>query len=488
MKENNTSVKDASAQPRETKLWEALVTFSGLIVVMAVGILKFQVAPHIPMFIGVIFAALMALRIGYKWKDIEQSMIDGISRAMQAIMILAIIGMLIGVWLLAGVVPTMIYYGLQLLSPSIFLIAALLICSITSLATGTSWGTMGTMGIALMGIASGLNIPPGIAAGAIISGAYFGDKMSPLSDTTNLAPAMAGTDVFTHIKFMLPSTVATYVICLIFFGFMGIRLSVDSASADISGINLLIDGLRDSFNISPVLLLPPLIVIISIALKMPAIPGIVLGIIAGAILAPIFQGPDVATFGAIMTVARDGYASATGIEQLDALLSAGGLMNMMSSISLTIIAMMFGGIMEKTQQLEVIVAKLLTIVHSVRGLIAMTLLTCIASNATMPEQYISIVLPGRMYAKAFQDKGLHAKTLSNCLEGSGTVTSALIPWNTCGVYIFSVLGVSTYQYFPYAMFNYLMPLMVFLLSIPGITIAYQNPEKTKAEKKLQKQA
>lgn len=475
-------------QPRDTKLGEALFTFGALIVVMAVGIMKFEADPHIPMFIGVIIAALMALKIGYKWDDIEQSMIDGISRAMQAIMILAIIGMLVGVWLLAGVVPTMIYYGLQILSPSIFLVAALIICSITSLATGTSWGTMGTMGIALMGIASGLGIPPGVAAGAIISGAYFGDKMSPLSDTTNLAPAMAGTDVFTHIKFMLPSTVATYAICLVFFTVLGFRFSAASGSADVSSIKVLTDGLADTFTISPILLLPPLIVIGAIAMKLPAIPGITLGIIAGAILAPIFQGGDVADFGAIIYVARNGYESATGIESLDTLLSAGGLMNMMSSIALTILAMMFGGIMEKTKQLEVIVAKLLTLVHSVRGLIAMTLLTCFASNATMPEQYISIVLPGRMYAKAFRDKGLHAKTLSNCLEGSGTVTSALVPWNTCGVYILSVLGVHTYEYLPYAMFNYLMPFMVFLMTIPGITIAYADPSKDPRKNKSAKAA
>ncbi len=465
-------------QPRPAKLHEALFSFIMLIIVMAVGIMVFEVAPHIPMFIGVIGAAIVALYIGYDWSDIEQSMIDGISRAMQAIMILAIIGMLIGVWLLAGVVPSMIYYGLKILSPQIFLIAAVLICSITSLATGTSWGTMGTMGIALMGIAHGLGIPAGVAAGAIISGAYFGDKMSPLSDTTNLAPAMAGTDVFTHIKFMVKPTVVTYVITLIFFGIMGMKFS-SSDSADISAIDTLIDGLAAQFHISPILLLPPIIVIGAIAMKVPAIPGITLGILSGAIMAPIFQG-NAADFGAILTVARDGYVSNTGIESLDSLLSAGGLMNMMSSISLTILAMMFGGIMEMTKQLEVIVEKLLKLVHSAFGLVALVLGTCFVSNATMPEQYISIVLPGRMYAQAFKDKGLHPKTLSNALESSGTVTSALIPWNTCGVYITTVLGVSTSQYFGFAIFNYMMPIITLLLAVPKITIAYLSDEEKAA--------
>lgn len=466
-------------QPRPAKLHEALFSFIMLIVVMAVGIMIFEVDPHIPMFIGVIGASLVALYIGYDWTAIEQSMIDGISRAMQAIMILAIIGMLIGVWLLAGIVPSMIYYGLKILSPQIFLVAAVLICSITSLATGTSWGTMGTMGIALMGIAHGLGIPEGIAAGAIISGAYFGDKMSPLSDTTNLAPAMAGTDVFTHIKFMMKPTITTYVITLIFFGIMGMKFSASGNTADVSAIDTLIDGLHSQFHISPLLLIPPIIVIGAIAMKVPAIPGITLGIISGAIMAPIFQG-GTADFGAILTVARNGYVSSTGIESLDSLLSAGGLMNMMSSISLTLLAMMFGGIMEMTKQLEVIVAQLLKLVHSAFGLVALVLGTCILSNATMPEQYISIVLPGRMYAQAFKEKGLHPKTLSNALESSGTVTSALIPWNTCGVYITTVLGVTTSQYFGFAIFNYMMPIVTLLLAIPKITIAYMTDEEKAA--------
>lgn len=440
---------------------------------MAVGIMVFEVDPHIPMFIGVIVAALMALKIGYKWKDIEQSMIDGISRAMQAIMILAIIGMLVGVWIVAGVVPSMIYYGLQILSPSIFLPAAVLICSITSLATGTSWGTIGTMGLALMGIAHGLGVPIPIAAGAAISGAYFGDKMSPLSDTTNLAPAMAGTDVFTHVKFMLKATVITYVITLVFFTVVGFRVAAGEGVADTSMIATMSDGISGSFRVSPMLLIPPLVVIVSIALKVPAIPGIVLGIIAGAIMGPIFQGAN-CDFGDILSCAKNGFESNTGVEAVDSLLSSGGLMNMMSSIALTLIAMMFGGIMERTQQLEVIVSRLIRFANTPVKLVGLTEITCLASNATMPEQYISVVVPGRMYAQAYDDMGLHPKTLSNALESAGTVTSALIPWNTCGVYILGVLGVSTLEYAPWAIFNWLMPIMSFALAIFGVTIAWQE--------------
>ncbi len=253
---------DQDRKARLPELWEALLTFAVMICVMAVGIIVFHADPHMPMFLGTLFAAVMALRLGFKWSDVEKSMFDGIYRALQAVIILATVGILVGVWLVSGVVPTMIYYGLQILNPSVFLVAALLICSITSLATGTSWGTMGTMGIALMGVAMGLGFTPGMAAGAIISGAYFGDKMSPLSDTTNLAPAMAGTDVFTHVKFMFPSTALTYLICIALFAFWGMGHGGES---DLSKINAIQEGLLSLFRINPLLLLPPLIVIVAIA-------------------------------------------------------------------------------------------------------------------------------------------------------------------------------------------------------------------------------
>ena len=451
---------------RKPYFYEALLSFGGLMLVMAVGIAVFEANPHIPMLIGTAFASVIALKIGYDWKSIEESMFDGIRQALQAVVILAIIGVLIGVWILSGVVPSMVYYGLNILTPQIFLVATLLICSVTSLATGTSWGTAGTIGIALMGIASGLGIPAPIAAGAIISGAYFGDKMSPLSDTTNLAPAMAGTDVFTHVKFMLKPTLIAYGIAIAFFGFLGMKFN--ASTVDMSAIEQMKSGLSASFTISPFLLLPPLAVIFAISRKVPAIPGIFIGIILGALMGPIFQGVD---FGQILDVSYGGYVSETGIESIDSLLSAGGLMNMMYSISLTILAMMFGGIMEKTGQLEVIVEKLVKGIKSAQGLIILTIATCLGSNMTMPEQYIAIHLPGRMYAKTYRDMGLHPKTLSNALESSGTLVSALIPWNTCGVFLFGVLGVRTFEYLPYAVFNYTMPLVVIALSFVGITVA-----------------
>ncbi len=464
--------KVTTKEVRQPYLYEAILSLIFLVLVMGIGIAKFEAEPHIPMFIGTIFAAIISLKIGYSWEDIEKGMLDGIYQALQAIIILAIIGILIGTWLLAGVVPTMIYYGLNILNPTIFLVATTIICSITSLATGTSWGTAGTIGIALMGIAKGLSIPAPIAAGAILSGAYFGDKLSPLSDTTNLAPAMAGTDVFTHVKFMLPTTLISYAIALVLYLIIGIRFK--GVNADTSAIDAIQQGLSASFNISPFLLIPPIAVIVSIAFKMPAIPGITIGIILGAIEAVIFQGSNL---GQLLDAGFAGYISETGVKTIDSLLTAGGLSGMMDSISLTILAMMFGGIMEKTGQLEVIVNTLLRRIKTATGLITMTILTCFVSNVTMPEQYISVVVPGRMYANAYREQGLHPKTLSNALESGGTLTSALIPWNTCGVFMTTILGVKTLQYGKWAFFNYLTPILVILLSGTGLAIARMTKEE-----------
>lgn len=452
MKQKN--INKYEKKVRKANFAEALFTFASLTIIMFISIIKYEESPHIPMLIGVLIASLVALKIGYTWKFIENSMIKGISQAMQSIIILAIIGVLIGIWILAGVVPTMIYYGLMILKPSIFLVATVLITSITSLATGTSWGTAGTMGIALMGIASGLGIPAPVTAGAVLSGAYFGDKMSPLSDTTNLAPAMAGTDVFTHIKSMAKPTLITYGLTLLIFGFLSAKYR--GASADLSNVNIIANGLKETFTISPVLLLAPLVVIISIAKKLPAVPGIALGIIIAAILGPIYQGIN---FGDILSAGLNGYVSNTGLEAVDQLLTTGGLNNMMSSISLTIIAMMFGGIAEETGILEAIVKKFLHRVQSVVGLVISTILTCVFTNASMPEQYISIVVPGRMFKNEYKERNLDPTLLSSTLESGGTVTSAMIPWNTCGTYMSTVLGVSTVHYLPFLFFNLLMPIV-----------------------------
>ncbi|ADL08239.1 Na+/H+ antiporter NhaC [Thermosediminibacter oceani] len=451
--------------PRKPYLYEALFSVLGLIVVMAVSLVKYHTDPHVPMLIGSIFASIVAFRAGYSWEEIEKGMMEGIYQALQSVIILVIIGVLIGVWIVAGVVPSMIYYGLGLLTPKIFLLATLLICSIVSLATGTSWGTVGTIGIALMGIGQGLGMPPALVAGAIISGAYFGDKMSPLSDTTNLAPAVAGTDVFTHVKHMIFTTGVSYAIAAALYTVIGFRFS--GGSIDVNEINAIKSALASQFTINPLLLIPPLTVILCVALKVPAIPGIALGVILGAVEAFIFQNADL---GKIISAGYSGFVSETGNQMIDDLLSAGGMTSMMYSISLVIASMMFGGIMEKTGQLEVLLEALLRKVRSVGALICSTVLTCVASNMLLPEQYISIILPGRLYARAYREKGLHPKNLSRALEDAGTLTSPLVPWNTCGAFIKGVLGISAFAYGPWAFLNYINPIVSIIYGFTGFTI------------------
>ncbi len=486
-----------SREPRMPKVWEALITLGLLIAVLAVGIVIYGADVHVPMFCGVCVAAIMALYLGHKWEDIEKMMMDGIYKALQSICILIIVGILIGVWINAGVVPTMIYYGLQLMHPTIFFIATLLICSITSLATGSSWGTMGTMGVALMGIGFGLGMNPGMTAGAILSGAYFGDKMSPLSDTTNLAPAMAGTDVMSHVKAMMLPTAITYVICIIFFGVLGVT-QYHGGDVDMSRVTEFANALNVAqggvFHVNPILLLPPVIVIVAVAMKMPAIPGITLGIFAGAIVGLIFQ-PGQCDPGTLFKYGMNGFEfpeevdamlqaslSAETYETMNELLESGGILGMMNSVAMTIIAMMFGGIMEGTHQLEVIVNQLKKLAKGPAALVTLTEVTCVLSNMTMPEQYISIVVPGRMYAEEYRKMGLHPSVLSSALEGAGTVTSVLVPWNTCGVYIRDTLSITVPEYAPFAMFNWLMPVINAACAWVGVTLKDMDNKPYKKRK------
>ncbi len=486
-----------SREPRMPKVWEALITLVLLVAVLAVGIVIYGADVHVPMFCGVCVAAIMALYLGHKWEDIEKMMMDGIYKALQSICILIIVGILIGVWINAGVVPTMIYYGLQLMHPTIFFIATLLICSITSLATGTSWGTMGTMGVALMGIGFGLGMNPGMTAGAILSGAYFGDKMSPLSDTTNLAPAMAGTDVMSHVKAMMLPTAITYVICIIFFGVLGVT-QYHGGDADMSRVTEFANALNVAqggvFHVNPILLLPPVVVIVAVAMKMPAIPGITLGIFVGAIVGLIFQ-PGQCDPGTLFKYGMNGFEfpeevdamlqaslSAETYETMNELLESGGILGMMNSVAMTIIAMMFGGIMEGTHQLEVIVNQLKKLAKGPAALVTLTEVTCVLSNMTMPEQYISIVVPGRMYAEEYRKMGLHPSVLSSALEGAGTVTSALVPWNTCGVYIRDTLSITVPEYAPFAMFNWLMPVINAACAWVGVTLKDMDNKPYKKRK------
>lgn len=451
--------------PRRITFLEAMFVIVFLIAALMSTLMLFDGDPHMPILLTTVVASIIAIRAGFKWSDIEEGILDTIRMSMQAILILMIIGAIIGTWILAGIVPTMIFYGLKILSPGIFLVATCLICAIVSLATGSSWTTAGTVGIALLGVGGGLGIPLPIVAGAIISGAYFGDKMSPLSDTTNLAPAMAGADLFDHIKHMIFTTGPSLIIALILYGIIGFRYA--GQDLDVAGINLILNTLSDQFAIHPLLLLPPILVIAMVIFKVPAIPGLIGGTILGAIFAALFQGAGMTE---IIEAAHYGFASETGIEAVDELLTRGGLDSMMWTISLILLAMSFGGTLEKTGMLGVIAEKILTLAKSTGSLVTATILTCIFTNLTTGDQYLSIVVPGRMYRQIFADRGLHPKNLSRCLEDSGTLTSPLVPWNTCGAFMTSTLGIHPFAYLPYTFLNLINPLVSIFYGFTGITM------------------
>lgn len=458
---------------KEATFSHAIIPILILIITLFLAIVVFEQDPHIPMVFASIAAAIIAIyALGFTWEELEKSAIDSIQLAMQSVIILMIIGTVIGVWILSGTVPTMIYYGLQIISPSMFLIATALICGIVSAATGSSWTTAGTIGIALLGIGQGLQIPDYIVAGAIISGAYFGDKLSPLSDTTNLAPAMAGTTLFEHIKYMLYTTVPSFLISLILYGIIGFKYS--GQSLDTETIDIILNGMSNNFNISPLLLLPPLIVILLVVFKIPAIPGLIAGTVVGSIFASIFQNSGL---GNIIEAAHYGFSSQTGIELVDELLTGGGLNSMMWTVSLIILAMIFGGIMEKTGMLSAIGKTILRFANSTGSLITATVLTSIAINILAAEQYLSIVMPGRMYKDIYDERGLDPKVLSRTLEDAGTLTSALIPWNTCGAFMYSVLLVSPIAYAPFAFLNIINPILAIIFGFTGFSIAKVDNKK-----------
>ncbi|MDM8524571.1 Na+/H+ antiporter NhaC [Desulfococcaceae bacterium HSG8] len=450
---------------REPFIWESVISLLALIIPISLAIVKYETDTHIPILLGVLVAALIGLRAGFTWEEIQDGMLKGIANSLQAIVILCIIGILIGIWILSGVVPTMLYYGLKIMHPSIFLPATLIICSITSLATGTSWGTTGTIGIALIGIGQGLGFPLPVVGGAVISGAYFGDKMSPLSDTTNLAPAMVGTDLYTHIKHMTYTTGVAYGITLVLDTVLGFFYG--GGAADVENINQILTGISGQFAINPLLLLPPVVVMVLAIKRIPAIPGITMGILSAALLGILFQGNG---FGDLLTAGFGGYTSSSGVEAVDSLLTKGGMDSMSYTILIIVVAMMFGGIMENTNQLKVIVDGVLKKAESAGSLITATILTAIASNLVLCEQYMSIVMSARMYSQAFREKGLHPKNLSRAVEDSATVTACLVPWNSGGAYQSATLGVATFAYLPFAFFNWLCPIVSIVFGWLGITI------------------
>lgn len=425
---------------------------------------------------------LVVLKIDYK--SLEERVVQSIGLSMQAVLILLIVGMLIGLWILAGAVPAMIYYGIQIVNPAWFLPVSCIICCVVSLATGSSWSTGGTVGIALMGIGKAIGMPPELVAGAIISGSYFGDKLSPLSDTTNLAPAMAGTDLFTHIRYMLYTTLPSIVIALI--GYTVLGLSYGGAELDRSAVIQITQTLEQTFWISPLSLLLPVLVIVLVAKKVPALPALLIGAIAGGVLAIFTQQELIAkltgesfnfvsAWKTVIEVGHGGIKLNTGVATIDALLSRGGMSSMLNTVWLIMMAMTFGGVMEMTGMLGRIADAILSLVKGTGSLIAATIASCFTLNLTAADQYLAIVVPGRMFRSAYAKAGLAPENLSRSLEDAGTLTSVLIPWNTCGAYFSGILGVATLSYAPYCFMNIANPLVAIAIGMLGFKIRKREP-------------
>jgi Na+:H+ antiporter, NhaC family len=485
MQPSRHSGTEPSVLPTTPSVLQALIPVFVLICLLSFSVYLFgedasSGANQIALCVGAIVASIIGWRNGQTWQQIEENIISGVTVALKPIFILFSVGLLIGSWILSGTVPTMIYYSLKILDPAIFYAASCLICGLIALSIGSSWTVAGTVGIALIGAAAGLGLSLEITAGAIISGAYFGDKMSPLSETTNLAPAVAGTDLFSHIGHMVWTTLPSIFIALLLYALIGLNIDTNSRASDLAITMQLID---DNFTINPLMLLPVVALLVMAQKKLPPIPSILTGALIGAVLALLFQRPAVLNlagdtpnvalglFKGIWQTLFDGYVLQSGNVTLDDLMTRGGMSSMLNTVWLILCAMVFGAVMDHTGLLQCLVNYALSFVHSTGSLIATTVLTCIGANIITSDQYISIVLPGRMYKLEYQNRKLDAKNLSRTLEDAGTLTSPLIPWNTCGAYMSGTLGVATFAYLPYCFFNLICPIVAVIYGFLNFKIA-----------------
>jgi NhaC family Na+:H+ antiporter len=472
-------------EPCPPTLIDALIPLAVLIPLLALSVNLFgadsSAGPNqLVLLAGAAIAAMVAGKNGHSWESIERAAVGGIATAMRAILILLAVGALIGSWIMAGTVPAMIYYGLKLLAPETFYAVTALICAIASVSIGSSWTVAGTLGVALVGVALGLGLSPAITAGAIVSGAYFGDKMSPLSDTTNLAAAVTEVDLFDHIRHMVWTTGPSFLIALGIFLMIGLGSAAGPGELELSATMATLDG---HFRITVLALLPLVVVFLMALRKMPPLPTILLGALLGGLTAVWLQPEVVLAFadapgeGHALAMTRgvwlalaDGYVAQTGLPAVDELLSRGGMASMLTTVWLIICALAFGGIMEHAGLLERLIQSALRAARSTGAFFATIVLTCIGVNAVAADQYIAIVVPGRMYKAEIERRGLARRNLSRVIEDSGTLTSPLVPWNTCGAYMAATLGVATVAYLPFAFFNLINPLVSVLYAYLGISM------------------
>ncbi|GET34760.1 sodium:proton antiporter [Prolixibacter bellariivorans] len=475
-------------------LWQAFLPIIFLITLLSMNVWFFEDtlagANQIALLLSAAVAGLICHRLKRSWTTIQGRVLKNISSAMPSMLILLLIGSLAGTWMISGVVPAMIFYGLDIISPKLFLFSAVVVSAIVSVATGSSWSTVATIGVALLGIGKTLGFSEAVVAGAIISGAYFGDKMSPLSDTTNLAPAMAGTDIFTHIRYMMYTTVPTMTLTLIIFLIMGITHDFTQITINVDDVKTAIDG---TFNTTPLLFIVPITLLIIIIRKMPALPALFIGTMLGALFAVIFQPQIIQSVsGESGIYLKDAYIAVmqsmfgdisltTSDAAVNELLHTSGMSGMLDTIWLILSAMVFGGVMEAGGLLKRITSEILKFAHSTGSLVFSTVSSCIFFNFTASDQYLAIVVPGRMFSQTYRENGLKPELLSRTLEDSGTVVSVLIPWNTCGATQSRVLGVPTLAYLPYAFFNLISPVMTVLVAYLNFKIRRYTSDELQKE-------
>lgn len=433
---------------------------------LGVGYGVYKIRPQVLLVCAAFLTGCLGFLLKFSWKDMERGIVDSIHRAMPAILIMLTVGVLIGSWMASGTIPMVIYYGLKLISPKFFLVTACLVCSITALATGTSWGAIGTVGVAFMGIAMGLNIPLGMAAGAIVAGAYFGDKMSPFSDIPNLAAVTAGANLFDHIKHMMWSAVPGWLLGLIVYFFVGLRYRTGSVESET--MTLILDTLRKNFRFNVLLLLPMLIVFYLAFTKRPTIPGMLISSLVAAALAVIFQKESLVQ---IAQAVNTGYPAHTGVEAVDKLLMRGGLMSMMETQLVAFTAFSFGGIMQKTGLLSVILERVMKVAGKVGSLVAVTIGSCVVTALVTGSSYLSVIIPGDLLSPVYKKKELAAKNLSRIIDECGGIIVPLIPWSMAGVYITGALGVQVFSYLPWAIANYAAIFILGLYGFTGFTMA-----------------
>ena len=432
-----------------------------------------------PLILSAALVSIVGAINGWKWSYMEKGMIAGINRSMQANLILLTVGMLVSTWKAGGIIPSMIYYGLNILNPGIFLVTACLLCSIVSLVIGSSYTTAGTIGVAMIGISIGLGIDPAMTAGAVVSGSYFGDKMSPMSDTTNLAPGVSGSNIFEHIRHMVYTVTPSYIIALIVFFILG-RGAAPDGDVQMEMKDILQDAIQNEFTVSPLLMLPVVLLLVAVILKIPAIPAMFFSVIMGLFCMGVVQGIHFVDFFSIM---HYGYESVSGDIALSNdytvadVVGGGGFDGMLWTVSIVLCSMSFAGVLEATGMLRQIVEAILKVAKTNGLLVLATICTCIFVNLLTADQYLAIILPGRMYRQAFEDRRLKNKNLSRCLEDSATLTSPLIPWNVCGATMTGFLGQPTAAYAKYAVLNYVNPIVSIIYGFTGFTMEKMTDEE-----------